>query len=165
MLKQELIERKIVEIEKLKPFLNIWRFMSRKIVFTNGCFDLMHLGHIDYLSKASDMGDVLLVGVNTDSSVQRLKGKTRPIQDEKTRTHVLASLFFVDGVVLFDEATPLSLIKIIQPNVLVKGADWKKEDIVGYDEVKAYGGEVETISYLEGFSTTGIEQKILRQHL
>lgn len=141
--------------------LNIWQFQGKKIVFTNGCFDILHLGHIDYLSKAKDMGDLLIIGLNTDLSVSKVKGKNRPIQNENSRAMVLASLSFVDAVVFFGEDTPYNLIKITQPDILVKGADYKPEDIVGYDIVKNKSGEVVTIEFLEGYSTTAIEKKIL----
>ena len=141
--------------------LTIWQFQGKKIVFTNGCFDILHLGHIDYLSKAKDLGDLLIIGLNTDLSVSKIKGKNRPIQDEISRAMILASLGFVDVVVFFGEETPYNLIKTTQPDILVKGADYKPEDIVGYDIVKNKGGEIVTIVFLEGYSTTGIEKKIL----
>ncbi|MFA8451343.1 MAG: D-glycero-beta-D-manno-heptose 1-phosphate adenylyltransferase [Bacteroidales bacterium] len=137
-----------------------WQDQKSKVVFTNGCFDLIHLGHIDYLAKAADLGDVLVLGLNTDASVRRLKGESRPIKDEKSRASILAAMSFVDVVVLFDEDTPYDLISLVQPDVLVKGADYKPEDIVGYDVVKAKGGKVVTIEYLPGYSTTAIEHKI-----
>lgn len=156
----EIIKNKVLDRDKLKNQLAIWRFQDQKIVFTNGCFDLLHLGHIDYLSKAKDQGDVLIVGVNTDASVQRLKGEPRPVKDEVSRSMIMASLQFVNAVVLFDEDTPYELIKLVQPDVLVKGSDYEPEDIVGYDVVKARGGEIVTIDFLEGYSTTGIIEKI-----
>ena len=156
----ERVQAKILDREKLENQLAIWRFKSQKIVFTNGCFDLLHLGHIDYLSKAKDLGDILIIGVNTDDSVRRLKGESRPITDENSRSSIIASLQFVNAVVLFDEDTPYELIKQVQPDVLVKGSDYKPEDIVGYDIVKAKGGEIVTIDYLEDYSTTDIEKKI-----
>ena len=143
--------------------LTIWQFQGKKIGFTNGCFDILHLGHIDYLSKAKDLGDLLIIGLNTDSSVRALKGKGRPIQVEVSRSMVLASLGFVDAVVFFGEETPYNLIKTTQPDILVKGADYKPEEIVGYDIVKNKGGKVVTIEFLEGYSTTAIELKILGQ--
>jgi rfaE bifunctional protein nucleotidyltransferase chain/domain len=143
--------------------LTIWQFQGKKIVFTNGCFDILHLGHIDYLSAASELGDLLIIGLNTDQSVSKIKGNNRPIQDEISRAFVLASLGFVDAVVFFGEETPYTLIETIQPDVLVKGADYKPEDIVGYDIVKNKGGEIVTIEFLEGYSTTAIEKKILRK--
>lgn len=161
MKKMEWINSKILTPEKLKSHLAVWRFQNKKIVFTNGVFDLLHLGHIDYLSKAKDEGSILIVGVNTDASTRRLnKGKNRPIKNQQSRSMILASLLFVDAVVLFDEDTPYELIKKVQPDVLVKGSDYKAEDIVGYDIVKAKGGKVVTIDFLEGYSTTAIEQRI-----
>ena len=146
---------------ELKKLINSLKGENKKIVFTNGVFDILHRGHIDYLSKAADLGDVLIVGLNTDSSVKRLgKGDSRPIQDEESRAVILASIGFVDFVVLFDEDTPYDLIKFVEPDVLVKGADYKPEDIVGGDIVKANGGAIVTIDFLEGFSTTSIERKI-----
>lgn len=156
------IKSKILSEDNLNDLINEWREKNQKIVFTNGCFDLLHLGHIDYLAKAKDLGDKLIIGVNTDNSVRRLKGIYRPLQDENSRLHILAALEFVDAVILFNEDTPYELIKKIQPDVLVKGADYKIEDIVGYDIVTSRGGEVKTIEYLEGYSTTSIEQKILK---
>lgn len=156
------IKSKILSEENLNILINEWREKNQKIVFTNGCFDLLHLGHIDYLAKAKDLGDKLIIGVNTDNSVRRLKGMYRPLQDENSRLHILAALEFVDSVILFNEDTPYELIKKIQPDVLVKGADYKIEDIVGYDIVTSRGGEVKTIEYLEGYSTTSIEQRILK---
>jgi len=163
MSKLELIRKKIYTYTDAdyQRMLTIWLFQGKKIVFTNGCFDILHLGHIDYLSKASDMGDMLIIGLNTDLSVSNIKGKNRPIQDEISRAMVLASLSFVDVVVFFGEETPYNLIKTTQPDVLVKGADYKPEDIVGYDIVKNKGGEVVTIEFLEGYSTSGIENRIL----
>jgi D-glycero-beta-D-manno-heptose 1-phosphate adenylyltransferase len=134
---------------------------NKKIVFTNGCFDILHQGHVDYLCKAKDLGNILIVGLNTDASVKRLnKSPERPINKEQSRALVLAALVLVDAIVLFDEDTPYELIKTVQPDVLVKGADYKAEDIVGYDIVKARGGEVVTIELTEGFSTTELIKKI-----
>ena len=160
MSKLEIIESKIISKESLKYQLAIWRFLSKKIVFTNGCFDILHLGHIDYLSKAAEFGDVLIVGLNSDDSVRTIKGINRPVNDENSRAMILASLCFVSAVILFDEDTPYNLIKFIQPDVLIKGSDYKPEDIVGYDIVKAKGGEIETIDFLPGYSTTSIIDKI-----
>lgn len=156
----ELINSKILKGQKLYQMLNIWRFTDQKIVFTNGCFDLLHLGHIDYLSKAADMGNRLIIGLNSDISTTNLKGSSRPITDEVSRASLLASLFFVDAVILFDEETPLNLIAKVKPNVLVKGADYSIDQIVGADLVIASGGSVKTIEYLPGYSTTSIENKI-----
>lgn len=157
----ERIESKIICQKDLSNLILKWREENQKIVFTNGCFDLLHLGHVDYLAKAKDLGDRLIIGVNTDSSVKRLKGKNRPLQDENSRLHILAALHSVDAVVLFDEDTPYELIKKIQPDILVKGADYKIENIVGYDIVTSRGGSVKTIEFIEGYSTTNIEQRIL----
>lgn len=160
MNKQELIERKIFNLKTLEKALSYWRFADKKIVFTNGCFDLLHLGHIDYLSKAASLGDILIVGLNSDASVSKLKGPHRPLNNENSRLHIMASLFFINGVILFNEDTPFELIKIVQPDILVKGGDYKVEDIVGYDIVKAKGGEISTIDYVPGYSTSAIERKI-----
>jgi len=155
-----LVREKIVTAEQLADILR--QHPERKVVFTNGCFDLVHQGHIDYLSKARDLGDVLVVGLNTDASVRRLKGPRRPINDEYSRALLLASMLFVDYVVFFGEDTPYELIKTLQPDILVKGSDYRPEDIVGYDIVMAKGGRVETLDFLPGFSTTAIEDKILK---
>ena len=163
MQKLEIISSKIFRnCEDLKSWLGYWEFHEKKLVFTNGCFDLIHKGHIDYLTKAADQGDVLIIGLNTDNSVSRIKGENRPIQDEESRALILAALHFVNAVVLFDEETPKDLIRLVQPDVLVKGSDYKPEDIVGYDVVKANNGEVITIDFLEGYSTSSIINKILK---
>lgn len=160
MLQVDIIRSKILTKKSLKNQLAVWRFLNKKIVFSNGCFDILHLGHIDYLSKASDFGDILIIGLNTDNSVRKLKGNNRPINDEKSRGMILASLQFVSAVVLFDEDTPYDLIKFVQPDVLVKGSDYLEEDIVGYDIVKAKGGEIKTIDLVLDISTTIIENRI-----
>ena len=141
-----------------------WRLKSEKIVFTNGCFDLLHLGHIDYLSKAADMGSVLVVGLNSDESVRVIKGKNRPITDEISRAMVLAALSFIDAVVLFNEDTPITLIETLCPDILVKGSDYAEVNIVGAPFVKSYGGEIRTIEFLQGYSTSGIEKKIREEN-
>ncbi len=161
MTQTEAIENKILSDKNLEKHIEDWRSRKLKIVFTNGCFDLLHLGHVDYLAKAADAGDRLIIGVNTDASVHRLKGRNRPLQDESSRLHILASLQMVDAVILFDEDTPYNLISRVQPDILVKGADYKVEDIVGYDIVMKRGGKVMTLEYLAGYSTTAIEQRIL----
>ncbi len=138
----------------------VWKFLNKKIVFTNGCFDILHLGHIDYLAKSADQGDILCVGLNTDRSVRKIKGKNRPVNDENVRAIILASIAFVDAVMLFDEETPYELIKSVQPDILIKGADYKPEDIVGYDVVKSRGGEIKTIEFLDGYSTSNLLEKI-----
>lgn len=161
MKKLEIIQSKILsDLEELKRWLAYWNFKDQKVVFTNGCFDILHRGHIDYLARAAGKGDVLIVGLNTDDSVKRIKGDGRPVQDESSRALILAALQFVNAVVLFDEDTPENLIKIVQPDILVKGSDYKAEEIVGYDVVTAKGGKVVTIDFLEGYSTTGILDKI-----
>jgi rfaE bifunctional protein nucleotidyltransferase chain/domain len=151
---------KIFTPETLAPELQKWRAEGKQIVFTNGCFDLLHLGHVDYLEKARALGDKLVVGLNTDASVKRLKGEERPLQDEMARTRIMASLLFVDAVVLFNEDTPYNLIKFVQPDILVKGDDYAPDTIVGADIVKARGGEVKTVTLVKGYSTTNIVGKI-----
>ena len=160
MSKLENIQHKIFSLEQLKASLNIWRLLEKKIVFTNGCFDLLHLGHIDYLAKAADLADKLVIGLNSDLSTNILKGPNRPITDEHSRSLILASFSFVDAVILFDDQTPLELIKSVRPDILVKGSDYTIEQIVGSDIVLQNGGQVKTIDYLPGYSTTLIEQKI-----
>jgi D-glycero-beta-D-manno-heptose 1-phosphate adenylyltransferase len=160
MNKLEAVRQKIASYDNIDRLLAYWRFHNYKIVFTNGCFDILHKGHIEYLAQASSYGDILIVGLNSDLSVKNIKGPTRPVQDESTRLLVLASLQFVSKVILFDEDTPYELIKIIQPDVLVKGADYLPEQIIGFDIVKAKGGEVVTIGLTEGYSTTGIIDKM-----
>jgi len=160
MKKYDFLKSKIVPLEDLDKMLAYWRFKNQKIVFTNGCFDLLHLGHLDYLVKAADLGDVLIVGLNSDNSVRRLKGENRPILDQNARAHLLAGFSFVTKVVVFDEDTPYELIKLVKPDVLVKGKDYKKEDVVGYDIVQKKGGEVITLDLVEGYSTTGLIRKI-----
>jgi rfaE bifunctional protein nucleotidyltransferase chain/domain len=151
-----LFRDKLIEIrEQLKK-------AGKRIVFTNGCFDILHRGHIDYLSKARALGDILIVGVNTDASVKRLKGVKRPIIQEDDRAAVLAALGVVDYVCLFDEDTPYELIRALVPDILVKGADWSASDIVGKDIVEAAGGTVHTIEFLPNQSTTSIIQKIVQ---
>jgi rfaE bifunctional protein nucleotidyltransferase chain/domain len=156
----ETIENKILNRDELKGKIATWNFQNKRIVFTNGCFDILHLGHIDYLSKARDHGNLLIVGVNTDDSVRRLKGNGRPITDELSRSMIIASLHFVDAVILFDEDTPYELIKLIQPDILVKGKDYSAEEVVGYDIVTKKGGKVVTIDLVKGYSTSAIEEKI-----
>jgi rfaE bifunctional protein nucleotidyltransferase chain/domain len=137
-----------------------WKSKGEKVVFTNGCFDILHLGHVDYLEKARNLGNRLVVGLNTDSSVSRYKGADRPVQDEKSRARVISSLQFVDMVVLFDQDTPQELISTLVPDVLVKGSDYLAENIVGADVVKNAGGEVKTIDFVKGYSTSKVIEKI-----
>ena len=148
----------------LAGILKKWRAENKKIVFTNGCFDIVHRGHVEYLAEAAALGDVLVIGVNSDASVRRLgKGPERPIQDEATRATILAALGFVDAVTIFDEDTPHELITHIVPHILVKGSDWSNKAVVGREIVEKNGGRVVLIDIVEGFSTTGIVQKIKRK--
>lgn len=161
MSKHQAILNKIVDLNQLALIVKDLKKSGKSIVFTNGCFDILHKGHVDYLAKASDLGDVLIVAVNTDESVKKLgKSITRPIQDENARLFVLAALSSVDYVLLFNQDTPLEVIKVLLPDVLVKGADYLPENIVGYNEVVNNGGRVDTIDFIEGYSTSLIELKI-----
>jgi len=156
------LKEKLVPQDQALKELKAWREKNKKIVFTNGCFDIIHPGHIDYLSQARDLGDILVLGLNTDQSVRRLnKGSNRPINDERTRAYVLAGLASVDLIVFFDEETPYNLIKLLQPNVLVKGKDYEVEKIIGFDILKENGGEVITIPFLDGYSTSSLIKKII----
>lgn len=157
----DIIKSKIYTLEELKNKISFWKFKNKKIVFTNGCFDILHLGHITYLSKAKDLGDILIIGINSDQSPYWItKGPDRPINDQDTRAMIVSSLFFVDAVVYFSDETPLELISELLPDILVKGKDYKEEDIVGYSVVKENGGEVKTIDIVEGYSTTSIIGKL-----
>jgi rfaE bifunctional protein nucleotidyltransferase chain/domain len=146
--------------ESLPLLINEWKNNNEKIVFTNGCFDIIHRGHIELLSKAADLGQKLIVALNSDSSVQRLKGPGRPLQDEKSRALIMAGFGFVDLVVLFSQDTPFELISLIKPDILVKGGDYKAEEIVGYDIVTQNKGKVVTINFVDGYSTTSIVNKM-----
>jgi rfaE bifunctional protein nucleotidyltransferase chain/domain len=158
---QSILTEKIFDSnEQLAKQVMSWQIHNEKVVFTNGCFDILHLGHIDYLAKAADLGDRLIIGVNTDSSVSSIKGPSRPIIDELTRATKLAALLFVDAVILFGEDTPLTLINAVKPDVLVKGGDYTIDTIVGADAVLARGGTVDVIPFLPGHSTTAIIDKI-----
>ncbi len=154
------ILHKIVSLEEAKQIVANWRIQGEKIVFTNGCFDIIHKGHIYYLSKARDLGSKLILGLNTDASIKRLKGENRPIKEEESRALTIASFEFIDLVILFDEDTPLNVISTLLPDVLVKGSDYQIENIVGAKEVLANGGEVKTIEFVEGFSTTNYVKKM-----
>jgi len=156
----EKLSLKIVAEPELSRILARAHFTEKTIVFTNGCFDIIHEGHIEYLIKAKKLGDILIVGLNSDSSVKKLKGEDRPIQDQESRAKVLASMYFVTYVVIFNEETPYDLIKSVQPDFLVKGGDYKVENIVGYDIVKKKGGKVITIPLVKGYSTTRIINKL-----
>ena len=151
---------KIKDLTAAASLVRQWKENGKRIVFTNGCFDILHLGHVDYLEKAKSLGDVLVVGLNTDSSVSRFKGPQRPLQDEVSRARIMASLMNVDLVVLFDEDTPLRLISVLLPHILVKGSDYLAENIVGADVVENAGGVVKTIDFVPGYSTTKIVEKI-----
>jgi D-glycero-beta-D-manno-heptose 1-phosphate adenylyltransferase len=152
---------KISSLDALLVKIKDWKKHDEKIVFTNGCFDILHRGHVEYLAHAKDLGTKLIIGLNTDESVKRLgKSPERPINKEDTRALILSALECVDAVVLFNEDTPLQLITAIEPNILVKGSDYKAENIVGYDVVTALGGSVVTITLVEGFSTTNLINKM-----
>lgn len=150
---------KVLSGNDLEKAIADFKKSGKKIVFTNGCFDLLHIGHVRYLEQAKSLGDILIVGINTDASVRELKGPTRPIQNENDRAEILASLKSVDHTVLFGEQTPINLIKSVKPDILVKGGDWKKEQIVGWDFVESYGGEVKSLQFVDGKSTTNIIAK------
>lgn len=155
------LQSKIISGIELQRVIARHRLKDNKIVFTNGCFDILHKGHIEYLFEASQLGQVLIVGLNSDASVKRLKGPERPVQDEDARAKIMASLFFVSYVAIFEEDTPYNLINLVQPDILVKGGDYKNiEQIVGYDIVTTRGGQVLTIPFVEGHSTTSILNKI-----
>lgn len=154
------IQQKIQTAEALRDTVARWRDGGDRVVFTNGCFDILHYGHLHYLAEARDLGQRLVIGLNSGDSVRRLKGPSRPINDEATRAHLLAALEVVDAVAFFDADTPLELIQTILPDVLVKGGDWRPEQIVGSDVVLANGGQVLSLPFVEGYSTTNIERKI-----
>lgn len=158
--KLQWIRNKILSQEDLTRHLHGIRTKGNKIVFTNGCFDLLHHGHLDYLSRAADLGNVLVIGLNSDASVKKIKGDSRPIHGELDRAFQLAALLVVEAVCLFEEDTPLHLITALKPDVLVKGGDYLPDDIVGAREVLAYGGKVETIPFVSGYSTTALIEKI-----
>ena len=152
--------QKISDWEGVTDKLKEWRRIKEKIVFTNGCFDILHLGHIDYLEKARSLGNRLIIGLNSDSSVTKLKGRGRPLYKEEARSRILAALEFVDIIIMFDQETPYDLINLIKPDILVKGNDYLAENIVGADIVKSNGGEVVTINLVEGYSTSALIEKI-----
>ena len=156
------MNQKIRSLEELGAQLSWDREKGKKVVFTNGCFDLLHVGHIRYLQQARRMGDLLVVAINTDDSVKKLKGPSRPVQPEQDRAEILAGLECVDYVVSFEQDTPLSVIEHLKPDVLVKGADWPTEQIVGRQEVEGSGGRVATISYVEGVSTSALIERICK---
>lgn len=161
------LQRKIVSLQEMINILvekrSLWgsQGSTKKVVFTNGCFDLVHLGHVDYLSKARDLGDLLIVGLNSDDSIRRLKGEKRPISHQESRAMVLAAFSFVDYVVIFEEDTPLRLITELRPDILVKGGDYNHDNVVGADFVESYGGRLELIPLVPGESTTNLVQKMV----
>lgn len=167
--KFEQIKSKVTSLDEMSLRIRKWKQAGEKVVFTNGCFDILHEGHVTYLAKAADFGSKLIIAINTDTSVKRQgKGEERPINPESSRALILASLEFVDGVVFFDEDTPVSVIELLKPDVLVKGADYdadeadpsSKKYIVGREAILANGGEVKTVALVEGFSTTNIVKKL-----
>jgi len=155
---------KIKTVEQLRPLFDVLRAVDKKIVFTNGCFDIIHTGHTRYLAKARSFGDILVVAVNSDASVRGIKGEKRPVNPEAERAEVLAALGSVDFVVIFDEPDPYKIIAALQPDVLVKGGDWPVEKIIGRDIIEARGGTVMRVPYIEGASTTGIIEKIVKTY-
>ena len=154
------LKNKIFSLEHLKKQVEAWKATGEKIVFTNGCFDILHQGHIEVLARTSDLGTKLIVGLNSDSSIQKLKGENRPIIQEQSRAVLLASFSFVDAVVLFSEDTPINLISTLLPDVLAKGGDYEIKTIVGYEIVQKNGGEVILVPFVDGFSSTTIIEKI-----
>lgn len=154
------IKSKIYTLSELIEQSKIWRSKGDKIVFTNGCFDLVHRGHVEVLANTADLGDRLIIGLNSDTSIHKLKGEKRPIIDENSRAILLASLQFIDAIVLFSEATPYQLIEAILPDILAKGGDYKVEEITGHELVLRNGGEVILVPFIDGFSTTNIINKI-----
>jgi rfaE bifunctional protein nucleotidyltransferase chain/domain len=156
----ELIEEKIIRLDKIEKQTNLWRFLGNRIVFTNGCFDILHRGHIEYLAAAADLGNKLIIGLNSDASVTRLKGSGRPINSFQDRALALAALRFTDAIIEFEEDTPLNLIRMVKPDFLVKGGDYSQSEIVGANDVEANGGEIVVISFTKGYSTTSFLKKI-----
>jgi D-beta-D-heptose 7-phosphate kinase/D-beta-D-heptose 1-phosphate adenosyltransferase len=159
-----LSNNKILTLKELKSVLNFLRNEGKKVVFTNGCFDILHTGHIKYLEKAREYGDLLVLGLNDDHSVRRLKGPKRPLIAQDERAHILAALHCIDYIVLFSELTPENLIKEIKPDILVKGGDYRPEEVVGKKIVESYGGRVEIVPFVEGYSTTDIVKKIVEKY-
>jgi len=158
-----MITDKIIDREKLTTILDGLRKKGKKIVFTNGCFDLLHVGHLRYLDQAREEGDLLVLGLNSDRSVRELKGESRPLLPQDERAEMMAALTMVDYIVIFDERTPLNLIKELRPDILVKGGDWKRENIVGGEEVEAAGGKVVVIPEIPGRSTSNLIAEIIRR--
>lgn len=157
---EQCLSSKLFDLPSLQAQIAEWKHHGEKVVFTNGVFDLIHIGHITYLAKAAELGHKLIIGLNSDDSVRRLKGPTRPVNNQHSRAMLLAAFFYIDAVVIFDEDTPQQLIGTLLPNVLVKGADYQIENIAGAQEVLANGGEVKTITFVDGYSSTAIINKI-----
>jgi D-beta-D-heptose 7-phosphate kinase/D-beta-D-heptose 1-phosphate adenosyltransferase len=156
-------DKRIVDMVQVQRLCNIWRMKGDRIVFTNGCFDILHRGHVEYLQEAAALGDRLVIGLNSDESVRRQnKGLERPLNDQDSRAKVLTALRLVDAVVIFDQDTPLELIQAIGPDVLVKGGDWTEDKIVGAGYVRSMGGDVRSLKLVEGFSTTSLVERIRR---
>lgn len=154
-------DKRVMDLVQVQRAVNVWRMKGDRIVFTNGCFDILHRGHVEYLQEAAALGDRLIIGLNSDDSVRRLgKDRDRPFNDQNSRANVLTALRLVDAVVIFDQDTPLELVQVIGPDVLVKGGDWKEDQIVGAELVKARGGEVRSLKLVDGFSTTALVAKI-----
>ncbi len=156
------MESKIKAAGSLSKILAKLKDKGKSIVFTNGCFDILHIGHVEYLKRAKGLGDILVVGLNSDGSVRRIKGMGRPVNNQKDRAKILAALYSVDYITVFNEATPEKLIRRIKPDVLVKGSDWKAGDIVGAKTVKSRGGRVVRVPFVKGYSTTSVIGKLCR---
>ena len=156
----KILKDKIISSGLILNKVKAWKKNNQKIVFTNGCFDIIHLGHIELLAKAGDLGDKLIIGINSDSSIKSLKGEERPVFDEKSRSMIIAALNFVDAVVVFEELTPLEIIKKIHPEIIVKGGDYNEDDVVGKDFISNYDGSVIILPLTKGFSSTSILNKI-----
>lgn len=154
------LDSKIYNIDKLIAEVEKWKQAGEDVVFTNGCFDILHKGHIEVLARSADLGNKLIIGLNSDESIQKIKGEDRPIIDEQSRAILLAALKFVDAVILFSEETPLNLISTLKPDILAKGGDYRIETIIGYEIVQQNGGKVKVIPFVDGFSSTTIIEKI-----
>jgi D-beta-D-heptose 7-phosphate kinase/D-beta-D-heptose 1-phosphate adenosyltransferase len=159
------LREKIKKRDDLRRIIQDLKAKGKRIIFTNGCFDLLHIGHVRYLEEAKSLGDILVVGVNSDASVRGLKGPNRPILPEEERAEILSGLGCVDYVTIFDEPTPFNLISLLLPHVLVKGGDWTKEETVGWETVERTGGEVVILSFVEGASTSHLIETILKRSL
>ncbi|WP_184550107.1 D-glycero-beta-D-manno-heptose 1-phosphate adenylyltransferase [Mucilaginibacter sp. FT3.2] len=160
---ENIIAEKVYDLSTAKKQVQAWQFEENKVVFTNGVFDLIHIGHLSYLAKSAALGNKLIIGLNSDSSVRQIKGPARPVNDQSSRAALLACLCFVDMVIIFGDNTPLNLIIDLKPDILVKGADYSVENIVGAAEVIANGGEVKTIHFVDGYSSTAIMEKVKNQ--